>query len=142
MMVHELQNFLIFHADFLKKRKLLEKVVLKLFIKIIVVEHYCSPNHGDFYLRLSVQYLLSSLTSLVGVCKNALKTRQSRVANKSRTCLFNSNYSRTVIMQNTKNDCYANYTKIFVYIIIRVHSAFSLVASCVLLKYTRTDDVN
>ena len=29
-----------------------------------------------------------------------------------------------------------------VYIIIRVHSAFSLVASCVLLKYTRTDDVN
>ena len=27
-------------------------------------------------------------------------------------------------------------------IIIRVHSAFSLVASCVLLKYTRTDDVN
>ena len=28
------------------------------------------------------------------------------------------------------------------YIIIRVHSAFSLVASCVLLKYTRTDDVN
>ena len=31
---------------------------------------------------------------------------------------------------------------IHVYIIIRVHSAFSLVASCVLLKYTRTDDVN
>ena len=28
------------------------------------------------------------------------------------------------------------------YTIIRVHSAFSLVASCVLLKYTRTDDVN
>ena len=28
------------------------------------------------------------------------------------------------------------------YIIIRVHSVFSLVASCVLLKYTRTDDVN
>ena len=28
------------------------------------------------------------------------------------------------------------------YIIIRVHSAFSLVVSCVLLKYTRTDDVN
>ena len=28
------------------------------------------------------------------------------------------------------------------YIIIRVHSAFSLVASCVLLKYTRTADVN
>ena len=27
-------------------------------------------------------------------------------------------------------------------IIIRVRSAFSLVASCVLLKYTRTDDVN
>ena len=27
------------------------------------------------------------------------------------------------------------------YITIRVHSAFSLVASCVLLKYTRTDDV-
>ena len=26
--------------------------------------------------------------------------------------------------------------------IIRVHSVFSLVASCVLLKYTRTDDVN
>ena len=33
-------------------------------------------------------------------------------------------------------------TVIFCYIIIRVHSAFSLVASCVLLKYTRTDDVN
>ena len=31
---------------------------------------------------------------------------------------------------------------IYFYIIIRVHSAFSLVASCVLLKYTRTDDVN
>ena len=31
---------------------------------------------------------------------------------------------------------------ITIYIIIRVHSAFSLVASCVLLKYTRTDDVN
>ena len=31
---------------------------------------------------------------------------------------------------------------IHVYTIIRVHSAFSLVASCVLLKYTRTDDVN
>ena len=28
------------------------------------------------------------------------------------------------------------------YIIIRAYSAFSLVASCVLLKYTRTDDVN
>ena len=28
------------------------------------------------------------------------------------------------------------------YIIIRVRSEFSLVASCVLLKYTRTDDVN
>ena len=28
------------------------------------------------------------------------------------------------------------------YIIIRVRSAFSLVASCVFLKYTRTDDVN
>ena len=31
---------------------------------------------------------------------------------------------------------------IYLYIIIRVRSAFSLVASCVLLKYTRTDDVN
>ena len=31
---------------------------------------------------------------------------------------------------------------ISIYIIIRVHSAFSLVVSCVLLKYTRTDDVN
>ena len=31
---------------------------------------------------------------------------------------------------------------ITIYIIIRVHSAFSLVASCVLLKYTRTDDVS
>ena len=29
-----------------------------------------------------------------------------------------------------------------IYIIIRVRSAFSLVASCALLKYTRTDDVN
>ena len=29
-----------------------------------------------------------------------------------------------------------------IYITIRVRSAFSLVASCVLLKYTRTDDVN
>ena len=34
------------------------------------------------------------------------------------------------------------HVDIEVYIIIRVHSAFSLVASCVLLKYTRTDDVN
>ena len=31
---------------------------------------------------------------------------------------------------------------ICIYTIIRVDSAFSLVASCVLLKYTRTDDVN
>ena len=31
---------------------------------------------------------------------------------------------------------------IIYYIIIRVRSSFSLVASCVLLKYTRTDDVN
>ena len=31
---------------------------------------------------------------------------------------------------------------IIYYIIIRVRSAFSLVASCVLSKYTRTDDVN
>ena len=31
---------------------------------------------------------------------------------------------------------------ILCYIIIRVHSAFSLAASCVLLKYTRTDNVN
>ena len=30
----------------------------------------------------------------------------------------------------------------YVYIIIRIRSAFSLVASCVLLKYTRTDDVS
>ena len=29
-----------------------------------------------------------------------------------------------------------------IYIIIHVHSAFSLVASCVLLKYTCTDGVN
>ena len=36
-----------------------------------------------------------------------------------------------------------NFPKTIVhYIIIRVRSAFSLVASCVLLKYTRTDDVN
>ena len=31
---------------------------------------------------------------------------------------------------------------LYIYIIIRDRSAFSLVASCVLLKYTRTDDVN
>ena len=31
---------------------------------------------------------------------------------------------------------------IYIYIIIRVHPAFSLVASCVSLKCTRTDDVN
>ena len=31
---------------------------------------------------------------------------------------------------------------IYLYIIIRVRSAFSLVASCVLLRYTRRDDVN
>ena len=31
---------------------------------------------------------------------------------------------------------------ILLYVMIRVHSAFSLVASCVLLKYTHTDDVN
>ena len=35
-----------------------------------------------------------------------------------------------------------NHAHISYYIIIRVHSAFSLVASRVLLKYTRTDDVN
>ena len=35
-----------------------------------------------------------------------------------------------------------NAVNILLYIIIRVRSAFSLVASCVLLKYTRTDDVN
>ena len=34
------------------------------------------------------------------------------------------------------------YVLYVIYTIIRVHSAFSLVASCVLLKYTRTDDVN
>ena len=34
------------------------------------------------------------------------------------------------------------FTVIAIYMIIRVRSAFSLVASCVLLKYTRTDDVN
>ena len=36
---------------------------------------------------------------------------------------------------------YTNHDN-WIYTIIRVHSAFSLVASCVLLKYTRTDDVN
>ena len=36
----------------------------------------------------------------------------------------------------------ACYAIIMHYIIIHVCSAFSLVASCVLLKYTRTDDVN
>ena len=36
---------------------------------------------------------------------------------------------------------FLEFTKLL-YIIIRVHSAFSLVASCVLLKYTHTDDVN
>ena len=35
-----------------------------------------------------------------------------------------------------------NLLIILLYIIIRVHSAFSLVASCVLLKYTCTYDVN
>ena len=33
-------------------------------------------------------------------------------------------------------------THTIIYTIIRVRSAFSLVAGCVLLKYTRTDDVN
>ena len=40
------------------------------------------------------------------------------------------------------NDNRTNILCNLYYIIIRVHSAFSLVASCVLLKYTRTDDVN
>ena len=86
--------------------------MLKLLIKIMVVEMDVSPKYCDLYLELLFQYLLSSL---VGVCKNALKTRQSRVANKSCTCLYNSNYSRTVIMQNTKTDCHANYIKIFIW---------------------------
>ena len=40
------------------------------------------------------------------------------------------------------NDNRTNILCNLYYIIIRVHSAFSLVASCVSLKYTRTDDVN
>ena len=43
-----------------------------------------------------------------------------------------------------RDQCARKHTSyiIIYYIIIRVHSAFSLVASCVLLKYTRTDDVS
>ena len=88
---------------------MLGKLVLKLFIKIMVVEMDVSPKYWDLYLELSFQYLLSSL---VGVSKNASKTRQSGVANKSCACLYNSNYSRTVIMQNT--NCDANYIEIFI----------------------------
>ena len=57
---------------------LLGKVVLKQFIEIVVVKIDVSPKYWDLYLELSFQDLLSSL---VGVCKNALKTRQPRVAN-------------------------------------------------------------
>ena len=89
---------------------MLGKVVLKHFIKIMVVEIDVSPKYWGLYLELSFQYLLSSL---VGVCKNVTKTRQSGVANKSCACLYNSNYSRTVIMQNTKTDCHAKYIKTF-----------------------------
>ena len=58
-----------------KKGKLLGKVVPKLFINSTVVKIDVSPKYWDLYLELSFQYLLSSL---VGVCKNALKTRQCR----------------------------------------------------------------
>ena len=75
MMIHELLKFL----NFFKKGKLLGKVVPKLFINITVVKIDVSPKHWDLYLELSFQYLLSSL---VGVCKNALKTRQCPVANQ------------------------------------------------------------
>ena len=37
---------------------------------------------------------------------------------------------------------YISSNYLFLYIVIRDRPAFSLVASCVLLKYTRTDDVN
>ena len=78
----------------------------------MVVEIDVSPRYWDLYLELlSFQYLLSSL---LGVFKNALKTRQSRVGNKSCARLYNSNHSRTVIMQNTKTDCHSNYIKIFI----------------------------
>ena len=46
-----------------------------------------------------------------------------------------------IFSQNFLQKLVVGFT-IFFYIIIRVHSAFSLVASCVLLKNTRTDDVN
>ena len=68
-MVSELLKFLIFHAEeIFHEGKLLGKVVLKLFITIMIFELYYSPKYWDFYLELSLQYLLSSL---VGVCKNA-----------------------------------------------------------------------
>ena len=50
-------------------------------------------------------------------------------------CMYVCVYVYTVCM-------YIQYVCMCICIIIRVHSAFSLVASCVLLKYTRTDDVN
>ena len=52
---------------------------------------------------------------------------------------------RQAILQtevNYSSQFKVNMCNIHVYTIIRVDSAFSLVASCVLLKYTRTDDVN
>ena len=55
--------------------------------------------------------------------------------------MFLSN-SLKVPYTEKKNVAYYNLYFILCYIIICVHSAFSLVASCVLLKYRRTDEVN
>ena len=47
--------------------------------------------------------------------------------------------SACLVVKNPRN---SSILKMNLNIITRVHSAFSLVASCVSLKYTRTDDVN
>ena len=55
------------------------------------------------------------------------------------------NWNQRRFVLSTSNNSFAYYIKPTVnvdYIIIRVRSAFSLVASCVLLKYIRKDDVN
>ena len=58
--------------------------------------------------------------------------------------LFVSLRDFELITQNSSENITSRQSRCIyvIYIIIRVHSAFSLVASCVLLKYTRTDDVN
>ena len=55
-------------------------------------------------------------------------TKKKKMSNFRLQCTHNCHASLRNVVNN--------------YIIIRVHSAFSLVASCALLKYTRMYDVN